>query len=63
MAREISCENCHKHLGEIRDARLAKGIKHLCADCYASMKAYVAQYATLRQNRRAPDLGKIFGFE
>lgn len=33
MSREIKCTVCRAPLGEIRDARLRKGIKHICAKC------------------------------
>lgn len=31
--RVIYCEKCKKYVGEIRDARLLKGIVFLCKDC------------------------------
>ena len=30
---EQSCQDCNKYLGEIRDAKLRKGIRHYCEDC------------------------------
>lgn len=33
MARTIHCQDCNKYLGEIRDAKLRKGIRHYCEDC------------------------------
>lgn len=38
MARQINCTKCNKYLGEIRDAKLAKGIVYCCADCDAKQK-------------------------
>jgi len=31
--RQINCSGCNANMGEIRDARLRKGIAFLCADC------------------------------
>ena len=31
--RKIYCIACNRPLGEIRDAKLLKGIKYLCPDC------------------------------
>lgn len=33
MARKIHCAECTKYLGEIRDAKLMKGMAHLCPRC------------------------------
>lgn len=33
MTRPISCLKCKKPLGEIRDARILKGIAYLCDGC------------------------------
>lgn len=33
MARQINCSGCGKYLGEIRDAKLAKGIDYRCSAC------------------------------
>lgn len=30
---KISCVECKKYLGEIRDVKLRKNIVHLCRDC------------------------------
>lgn len=35
MSRKIHCRDCGKYLGEVRDAKLAKGIKYICAVCSA----------------------------
>ena len=32
-ARQIYCAGCGKHMGEIRDAKLRKGIVYLCGTC------------------------------
>jgi len=37
--RKIFCTECDKYLGEIRDAKLLKGIKFLCPKCDYSRKA------------------------
>lgn len=37
--KEIKCEVCFIHLGVIRDARLRKGIVHLCQSCDNERKA------------------------
>ena len=31
--RKIFCTGCEKYLGEIRDAKLLRGIKFLCPKC------------------------------
>ena len=31
--REINCEECHTYLGVIRDAKLKKGMVHICEKC------------------------------
>lgn len=31
--RKIFCTGCNKYLGDIRDAKLLKGIKFLCPKC------------------------------
>lgn len=31
--RKIFCTGCNKYVGDIRDARLLKGIKFLCPEC------------------------------
>lgn len=33
MSRLIQCKDCAKPLGEIRDAKLAKGIVYTCSTC------------------------------
>ena len=33
MANQIHCAGCNRYLGEIRDAKLLKGIKYLCPAC------------------------------
>ena len=33
MARNIYCCKCGAYLGEIRDAKLAKGIEYVCRGC------------------------------
>jgi len=38
MKREIECCVCHKFLGEIRDARIVKGISYLCPKCNKKIK-------------------------
>jgi hypothetical protein len=35
MTRHINCHKCGLYLGEIRDATLRKGTKHVCSDCAA----------------------------
>lgn len=35
MARNIYCRQCGAYLGEIRDAKLAKGIEYVCRVCAA----------------------------
>jgi hypothetical protein len=39
MSRKINCGDCGKHLGEIRDARLATGIKYTCRECFVASKS------------------------
>lgn len=34
MARQIHCKKCSCYLGEIRDAKLKKGIVNICGKCY-----------------------------
>lgn len=31
--KKIICKECNKYLGEIRDAKLRKGISFLCKEC------------------------------
>jgi len=31
--RKILCKGCSKYMGEIRDAKLRKGITYLCSEC------------------------------
>lgn len=33
MTRQIHCLKCSKNVGEIRDAKLAKGLCYLCQSC------------------------------
>jgi len=33
MSRKIECGDCHKDMGEIRDATLRKGVVHICTPC------------------------------
>ena len=33
VIRKISCKGCNKPMGEIRDAKLRKGIIYLCNSC------------------------------
>lgn len=40
MTRKIECDKCHKHLGEIRDATLRKGIVFICAECKSENNIY-----------------------
>ncbi|MBF0121601.1 MAG: hypothetical protein HQK79_22445 [Desulfobacterales bacterium] len=35
---EIYCAGCNKYLGEIRDAKLRKGIAYACAECSVRLK-------------------------
>lgn len=37
MNKKISCQNCLKPMGEIRDASLRKGMAVLCKDCWANL--------------------------
>ena len=32
-SRKINCKSCKTYLGEIRDAKLKKGISYLCRSC------------------------------
>lgn len=41
MTRKISCNECNKNLGEIRDALLAKGIVYLCSECGKDKHEYI----------------------
>ncbi len=33
MKKTIYCKGCNTYLGEIRDAKLKKGIVYLCSNC------------------------------
>ena len=33
MSKKIHCHNCNRYVGEIRDAKLAKGLTFNCAKC------------------------------
>lgn len=37
--REIHCTRCRTYLGTIRDAKLKKGMTHLCGNCDTAFKA------------------------
>lgn len=39
MAREIYCADCKRFVGEIRDARLMKGLAFVCSPCEAIRSA------------------------
>ena len=36
--RKIYCSECKAYLGEIRDAKLKKGMAHLCSKCESARK-------------------------
>ena len=38
MARKIYCSECKTPLGEVRDAKLKKGMVHLCSKCESARK-------------------------
>lgn len=59
MSRIIRCDKCHLNLGEIRDAKLRKGIVHFCEPCSRNMKAQVAAAAS--NFKKNPDFSDIFG--
>ena len=37
--RNINCSRCKTHLGTIRDAKLKKGMAHMCGDCNTALAA------------------------
>lgn len=39
MTRQIHCLKCDRNVGEIRDARLMKGIAYLCQSCANELMA------------------------
>jgi hypothetical protein len=43
MSREINCKLCGCKVGEIRDAKLAKGIVYLCKVCDEKREADMAR--------------------
>ena len=55
--RKIHCSECKTHLGEIKDARLKKGIAYLCAKCETARNLMKA--AKTARNANNP-LGNIF---
>ena len=56
----IYCKGCNIYLGEIRDAKLKKGIVYLCSDCDTKR---VASDMVNKPNNNSYDniFGDIFG--
>lgn len=66
MAREIECCRCHTYLGEIRDAKLKKGIVYMCDGCITAYRALELAHQTGAERSPYGDLfngafGDIFG--
>ena len=65
MSRAINCSNCKKDMGEIRDARLRKGIVYLCDGCHSFMQDCVKRLAAKTDKdhygQGAGDFGDVFG--
>lgn len=57
--RKIFCTGCNKYLGDIRDAKLLKGIKFLCPKCEIKRIASVLHRGTNR-NYSASDILREF---
>ena len=60
MSKKISCSCCSKYLGEIRDARLRKGIYHLCGDCEIKRKAAYRHMRALGQTVKSNQISDLF---
>lgn len=50
MTRKTKCTVCARYLGEIRDAKLAVGVAHICKRCEARRLEVVREWNKLRQN-------------
>jgi len=37
-AKQLNCDQCFKHMGDVRDASLRKGMTVYCAECDKSIK-------------------------
>lgn len=42
MIRQVNCTNCGKHLGEIGNYKITKGVTFLCLDCEQERRRAVA---------------------
>lgn len=54
--RVIHCENCKRYVGEIRDAKLMKGLVFICPTCIITLKKEKDNY-----NPFGGSFGDIFG--
>lgn len=62
MSIVISCKFCNKHLGEIRDAKLRKGISHICTECTGTVECLIAAKSFDKSGYKNPKdpLGDLF---
>jgi len=58
MSREIRCFRCTTYLGEVRDAKLKKGMNHICGDCTTALQALEMSH---RMDDGKSTYGNIFG--
>jgi predicted SprT family Zn-dependent metalloprotease len=56
---KINCQKCKKHLGEIRDATLRKGIVYLCRECNTQRVAL--EMMKQNEDRNSNPFGGMFG--
>ena len=55
--REMFCTGCNKYVGEIRDAKLLKGVKFLCPKCETKRIASDLHRETSRNSSASDILG------
>lgn len=58
---QIRCTFCNKYLGEIRDAKLRKGMGHVCDTCIDSVKTQQASKSFDDIYKQSNPLEDIFG--
>ncbi len=58
---KIKCTKCYKYLGEIRDAKLRKGITYLCKECDTQRQALELRFKKPNSKDSESDLFDILG--
>ena len=51
MSRQIHCHKCYKSLGEIRDAKLAKGMDYVCSSCKETENVFQSELKKIKAQR------------